>query len=36
MEWFEKWVNSRTYQWESVPAQGASETGRNPTANPNQ
>jgi dipeptidyl aminopeptidase/acylaminoacyl peptidase len=36
MEWFEKWVNGRTYQWESAPAQGASDTGRNSTANPNQ
>jgi dipeptidyl aminopeptidase/acylaminoacyl peptidase len=36
MEWFEKWVNGRTYQWEPGPGGEASETGRSPTANPNQ
>ena len=36
MEWFEKWVHGRTYQWESVPDGRAAEPGTPATANRNQ
>jgi dipeptidyl aminopeptidase/acylaminoacyl peptidase len=35
MEWFEKWVHGRAYQWEAAP-DGVPEPGTNSTANRNQ
>jgi len=34
MEWFEKWVNDRTYQWEPVPGEEKKEPAKTTTAQP--
>jgi hypothetical protein len=35
MEWFERYVNGRTYQWEAVPGTAEAAKAAPPTANPN-
>jgi dipeptidyl aminopeptidase/acylaminoacyl peptidase len=34
MEWFEKWVNNRTYEWERVPGEEKKEPAKTTTAQP--
>jgi dipeptidyl aminopeptidase/acylaminoacyl peptidase len=34
MEWFEKWVNNRTYEWERIPGDDKKEPSKTPTAQP--
>jgi dipeptidyl aminopeptidase/acylaminoacyl peptidase len=34
MEWFEKWVNNRSYEWEKVPGEEKKEPSKTTTAQP--